>query len=180
MFWLLACADPGEPELLLTGWEYEWEQLSHRVSYVRVGLEPDSSLDLGLVGGDWSTGATFTDTPMYRVRYQEVTGAGVHVRRASTTLSIGPDQEATGEVEVDVSDVPAGDDLVAIINGFELNTGVQQGEGYPDDYNPAYGYTSNGFGITLGEVTRDGDTARVPVTGAVRWGPQDQIGRAHV
>lgn len=174
MVWLLACAGPGDPALVLTGWEYEWEQLSHRVSYVRVGIEPDSSLDLGLVGGDWSTGATFTDTPMYRVRYQEVSGSGVTILRDSVRLSVGPEPEETGTLTFDVAGIPPASSLVAVIGGFELDTGVAQGEDYPDDYNPAYGYTSNGFGIRLGEVTRDSDTATVPVTGSVRWGPQDR------
>ena len=92
---LLACA-PSDPELLLTGWEYEWEQLSHRVAFLRVGVEEDSSLSLGLIGGDWSTGTTFTDTPAYRVRYQRVAGRGLHIVRGTATFQVGPEPDFDG------------------------------------------------------------------------------------
>ncbi len=169
---LLGCAEPGEPVTLLTGWNYTWEELSHRVSYVRVGVEEDTSLTLGLVGGDWSTGASFVDTPHYRVRYQRVTG--VHVVRGVATLLVGPDPTATTSVELDASSLPEGAALAAVIDGFTIDTGVPQGPDYPAEYNPAYGYTSNGFGFTLGDAERDGDVVRVPVEATLRWGPQDR------
>ena len=50
---LVACA-PAEPELLLTGRAYEGEQLSHRVSYLSVGIEDFDDLrdDLDRALGD--------------------------------------------------------------------------------------------------------------------------------
>lgn len=171
---LLACAPAPEPELLLTGWQYEWEQLSHRVSFLRVGVEEDTSLSLGLVGGDWSTGATFTDTPLYRVRYQRVVGAGVQVVRGSATLEVGPEPDGSTTLVLDGADLPANASLVAVIDGFTLDTNVPQPDGYPADYDPAYGYTSNGFGLALGEPERDGTDVRIPVDATVRWGPQDR------
>jgi hypothetical protein len=171
---LLACAQPGDPVLLLTGWNYEWEELSHRVAYLRVGIQDDSSLALGLVGGDWSTGATFSDTPYYRVRYQEVTATDLQVFRGTATLLVGPDPVGTTTLELDAPDLPAGRSLVAIVNGFSIDTGIPQGPDYPADYDPSYGYTSNGFGFTLGEVEVDGDVLRVPVEARIRWGPQDR------
>ncbi len=171
---LLACAPSSEPEILLTGWEYEWEQLSHRVSYLRVGVEEDTSLSLGLVGGDWSTGTTFTDTPLYRVRYQRIEGAGIRIVRGAATLLVGPDPSGTTTLVLDGTDLPANASLVAVIDGFTLDTSVPQPDGYPDGYDPAYGYTSQGFGLALGEPERDGTDVRIPIDATVRWGPQDR------
>ena len=172
---LLACAAPlGDEAVLLTGWSYAWEQLSHRISYLEVGVGEDASLALGLVGGDWSTGATYADTPMYRVRYQRVRGADVPVLRGSAWLVLGPEPGGTATIELDVAGIPEDAELTAILNGFSIDTDVPRPEGYPEDYDPGHGYTSNGFAFALGEVDRDGDRARVDVEATVRWGPQDR------
>jgi len=171
---LLACGAPAGSELLLTGWEYEWEELSHRVSYLRIGVEEDSSLALGLVGGDWSTGATYVDTPHYRVRYQRITAPGLQVVRGSTSLQVGPEPTGATALVLDAADLPEDASLVAVINGFWLDTAVPQPDGYPADYDPAYGYTSNGFGLKLGPPERAGATVTVPIEATVRWGPQDR------
>lgn len=172
---LLGCTAPlGEEAVLLTGWTYAWEQLSHRISYLEVGLEEDASLSLGLVGGDWSTGATYADTPLYRVRYQRVRGADVAVLRGSVELVVGPEPDGSATLDLDAAGIPEDAELTAILNGFSIDTDVPQPEGYPEDYDPGHGYTSNGFGFALGEVERDGDRARVPVEATVRWGPQDR------
>lgn len=170
---LLACA-PGQPELLLTGWNYEWETLSHRISYLRIGVEDDSSLALGLVGGDWSTGATFTDVPYYRVRYQQVVGAGIRVVRGTARLQVGPEPEGQTTLVLDGADLPANATLVAILDGFSIDTDIPQSDDYPTEYDAGFGYASNGFGIALGDPERDGSAVQVPVTATVRWGPQDR------
>lgn len=171
---LLACAGSGEPELVMTGWAYEWEQLSHRISYLRVGIASDSSLRLGLVGGDWSTGASFTDTPMYRVGYQRFVATDLHVARGTATLLVGPDPSATTTLELPAPEGSESTEFTAVINGFSINTGIPQGPDYPADYDPAFGYTSNGFGFWLGDVERNGDTLSVPLEVLLRWGPQDR------
>ncbi|MDP2308229.1 MAG: hypothetical protein Q8P18_19580 [Pseudomonadota bacterium] len=170
---LPACA-PSEPELLLTGWNYEWETLSHRISYLRIGLKDDSSLELGLVGGDWSTGSTFTDVPYYRVRYQRVVGAGVQVVRGTATLQVGPEPDGSTTLVLDGMDLPPNATLVAVIDGFSIDTDVPQSDEYPPDYDAAFGYASNGFGLSLGDPERDGSDVRIPVAATIRWGPQDR------
>jgi hypothetical protein len=170
---LLGCAS-GEPEVLLTGWNYEWEELSHRIAYLRVGVDDETRLSLGLKGGDWSTGATFVDTPHYRVRYERVTSAGLTVLRGTATLLVGPEPTGSTTLTIDAGDLPAGRNLVAVIDGFSLDTDAPQPEGYPADYDPALGYASNGFGVALGDVSRDGDSLQIPVDVTVRWGPQDR------
>ena len=168
---LLGCSPASQETLLLTGWAYEWEELSHRVSYVRVGIEPDTSLRLGLIGGDWSTGEAFTDAPTYRVRYQRVSTAKADFAVATARVEVGPDGEADTEVTVVV---PERGEVVALLDGFTLATDVPQSDDYPSDYNPAYGYTSTGFGFSLGGPTRSGDSVTVPVHARVGWAPQDR------
>ena len=60
------------------------------------------------------------------------------------------------------------------LNVFAIDTHVEQDAGYPADYDPALGYTSNGFGFMLGEPTSSGGTLSVDVTATVRWAPQDR------
>jgi hypothetical protein len=170
---LLACAPSPEETLVLTGWRYSWQELSHRVAYLRVGLEDDSSLALGLVGGDWSTGEQFSDAPDYAVRYARVVSPHVTSARGEAAFEVGPEQVADATIEVDAAALGDGE-LVALLDGFEIDTDVPQPDGYPADYDPGLGYTSNGFGFAVGEPERDGDVVRVPVTATVRWGPQDR------
>lgn len=174
LFSLLGCAG-GEPStaLVLTGWEYRWERLSHRIGYLRTELEQDSSLQLGLLGGDWSTGEAASDTPSWAVRYARVTARDVAFREGDVTFVIGPGW--TGE---DVIRIPAGDladrpTLVPLLQGFTIDPAVEQAADYPD-YNNAYGYTTQGFAFALGEPEWEGEDLLIPVTATVRWSPQDR------
>ncbi len=169
---LSGCAGDPSHAVVLTGWDYTWETLSHRVGYLRADLAQDTSLRLGLIGGDWSTGESATDIPNYRIRYEDVTAEGVAFAEASTTFYVGPDPEGTATVRV--PDVPDGRHMIGLIQGFTLNCDTPQSDGYPADYPARYGYTSNGFGFELGEPVRDGADVDVPVTATVRWGPQDR------
>lgn len=170
---LTACgpATTGEA-LVLTGWEFHWEDLSHRVSLVRVGLEQDSTLQLGLIGGDFSTGQTMVDTPHYRVRFQRVRAPGLRAWEGRAVFDVGPEGGSSGTVRVEAPGVDG--DLVAVLQGFAINTDVPQPAGYPADYDPGYGYTSAGFGVLLGDPVVGTDTVEVPVELALRWAPQDR------
>lgn len=173
---LSGCAHGEESDaLVLSGWSYGWEDLSHRISYLRFGLEQDSSVSLGLVGGDWSTGETATDTPGWRARYERVRTTEAAFAFGTLDLEVGPEGVAEGELLVPApAELTGREGLVALLSGFEIDTDVPQGPDYPDDYDPGHGYTSNGFGFALGEPTVEGDGVRVPVTATVRWGPQDR------
>lgn len=169
---LLGCAPVGEG-VVTTGWSYAWETLSHRIGYLRAAVNQDTSLDLGLVGGDWSTGETGTDTPSYRVRYETVRARGVAFAEGTVTVDVGPDGVADTTLHLD--EAPAGRHLTALVQGFALDCDVPQPDGYPADYPARYGYTSSGFGVTLGEpVADDAGGVDVPVRAAVRWAPQDR------
>lgn len=174
LFVLLAACSPGETgkALVLTGWEFHWAQLSHRISLLRVGLNQDSTLDLGLVGGDFSTGETMVDTPGYRVRFERVEARGLQAWEGAATFDVGPDGLLSDSLSIDT---PGWDGPVAaFLQGFSIDTSVPQPEGYPDDYDPGHGYTSAGFGVLLGEPWQGREAVEVPVELVVRWAPQDR------
>lgn len=173
ILFLLACSASENEAFLLTGWHYEWELLSHRVSLLRAGVEPDSSLQLGLVGGTWSTGEEGSDTPFYTMRVEHVRTPDAWFQTGTIDLSVGP--EGSAQATIDVADeLPETDGLVAFIRGFTINTDVEQSADYPDNYDPSYGYTSQGFGFGLGTPVRSGGQIQVPVEASVRWAPQDR------
>lgn len=168
---LLGCASEPSRALVLTGWSYDWALLSHRIGYLRTDLEQDSRLHLGLIGGDWSTGESASDTPSYRVRYADVSASGVAFAEGVVSMTVGPAAEGTTTLVIE--DAPEGAHLSAFLQGFTLNCDTPQSADYPD-YPARYGYTSNGFGFALGEPVRSGADVSVPVTATVRWGPQDR------
>ena len=172
---LLAGCSPADPvhALILTGWEYEWDLLSHRISLLRVDLKQDATVDLGLIGGTYTTGEEGTDTLRYRLGYSDIGVPGAVVTEASATWIMGPQSTDTATVS---AAAPEGcdDQIAAYLNGFAIDTDVEQDAAYPADYDPALGYTSNGFGFTLGAPTSSAGTLSVDVTATVRWAPQDR------
>lgn len=171
---LAGCGGHEERVLLLTGWDYEWETLSHRVAYLRADLAQDSSLGLGLVGGSFSTGEEGADVPHYRVRFADATVPASAWGEATATLEVPPEGTVQGTVHLSLPDAGPKDEVVAVINGFWIDTDVPQGDDYPADYPARWGYTTKGFALALGQPVASGDGVDVPVTVTVRWATQDR------
>jgi hypothetical protein len=173
---LLACSPgPEDSAAVLTGWNYGWRDLAHRISLLRVDLAEDGSAELGLVGGDWSTGETASDEATFRITHTMVTTGSAAFARGTVEIIVGPEGEADGEIVLDAADLPERGDLRALLSGFTIVTDVEQtSPEYPTDYDPAYGYTPTGFGFAVGRPVRSGDSVRIPVTARVGWGPQDR------
>jgi hypothetical protein len=177
-FLALACAKTGgdsslpesEPisgptHTIWAGWNHTWGMLSHRASYIQVESGTGETASSGIVGGDWSTGDTWTDDVEYRIHQQHVTGEVLQVELGSATLIVGPEGTDGTSVDIDMSDA-----AVVVLQGFEFNTDIDQSEDYPEGYDPALGYTSRGFGMGV-SLSEDG---RVDVTASVHWGPRDR------
>ena len=165
-----ACVGPRideepTPALVWSGWNHTWSMLSHRVSRIRTVLEPDETLSLGIVGGDWSTGESFSDDVTYRMHYQRITGPGLLVEHGETPIEVGPDGHATATASTTLT----APDLV-VLRGFDINTDAEQPDGYPDNYDPAHGYTSRGFGFSVGAPVN----GSFEVSATLRWAPQDR------
>lgn len=162
---------------IYAGSSYDWDQLSHRLALARTVMNEDGSAELGMIGGDWSTGGSFSDFPYYRIRTQSVTAKGFAVVHGETTFTLaGTDGEATQSVTVTDATVAGMRDQIVVLRGYEIDTDVTQSDpSYPTaTYDPALGYTSRGFGFRLGEASTDGDDVSFDVTAALRWGPLDR------
>jgi len=171
-FLALACSgksDTAEPDgdthTIWAGWNHQWGLLSHRVSLIRVKAGEDGSAESGILGGDWSTGESWSDDVNTRIHQQAVTADGLEVTTGEVSITVGPD----GEASVPVPDAVG--DLV-VLQGFEIDTDlpliVDPGTDAPD-YDPRLGFTSRGFGMALSE----GESGW-QATATVRWGPRDR------
>jgi hypothetical protein len=158
----LADAEP-EVDTIWSGWNHTWSALSHRVSVVAVRAGSGETAESGILGGDWSTGESWSDDVGYRIHQQDIETSQLTINQGQTELMVGPDGTVSG-----LSGIEGSPDLV-VLQGFEINTDVPQSADYPDDYDPALGYTSRGFGMSVTLV--DG---QVEATADVRWGPRDR------
>jgi len=158
-------AEEPTPFTVWSGWNHTWEMLSHRVSLIRVKATSDSTAESGILGGDWSTGATWSDSVGYRIHSQTISSHQLSAQQGETILTIGPEGTASTMVDIDGFDA----DLV-LLSGFEITTDIEQPDEYPSDYDPALGYTSRGFGMSV-SLNPNGN---VDVQGSVRWGPRDR------
>ena len=167
MFFILVACTP--PEFVTTqvwsGFHYEWEELSHRLSLVQATLNDDGSMDMGMIGGDWSTGELFSDLPQFRMHQQEISDSGFRAVHGKSTLTLFSDQKSTVELPL------AENKTQLILRGFSINTDIAQSADYPLDYNPAHGYTASGFEVA-GEA--DSEKGIAYLHAQVDWGPQDR------
>ena len=105
----------GESHIVWAGWNHQWGLLSHRISLVRVKAGEDGSAESGILGGDWSTGESWSDDVNVRVHQQSVTTSALEFTSGEVSITVGPDGEAT----VPIPDA-AGDYVV--LQGFEIDT----------------------------------------------------------
>ncbi len=138
------------------GFELHWEWFNHRISYLKMRpaerrkCQPDS-LEAGFIGGSFSTGLYFEDTPHISYRYQPVQSSSpdqMAASRVTLTMDIGPSGVARGSRELprEALALERYDQVIALIEGVSFHTGVEQADDYPKNYNPANGYTMRGIG----------------------------------
>lgn len=167
-------ADSGAPAttgVVWAGWNHTWERLSHRVSAERAILNDDGSAELGMVGGDWSTGADNIDFPNFRMHHTSVTARGFEVVHGASEMMLGPDGTLTIRETITAPELTALDNQIVVLRGIDITTDVPQDPEYGTDYDPSLGYCTNGFVMTVGSPTISGDSLDFDVTGTVRWGP---------
>jgi hypothetical protein len=156
------------------GFGYEWETLSHRLSLLKGMMTETGGAEVGMIGGDWSTGATWSDVPSFRLHTQAVKSSQVHVVHGATVLSMDRNEETLVSEELAIPAGLEGENASVVLRGIRLNADVPQGEDYPSNYDPALGYTSSGLRYGVGDATVEADMVSFPVTGQLFWGPQDR------
>lgn len=150
-----ACADAVVPHRF----GFRWELVNHRVSkwdlqLTEAGREDcrPRMLETEVVGGTFSTDDS--DTPTLKYAFQDRTADSSQrfgTARRSLNLTISPEGVAEGTKTLDRADLnlehfPR---IVAFIDGFRFDTDIEQPESYPEDYNPAHGYTLHGVGASV-------------------------------
>jgi len=173
LLWSLGCQTPdGDTELTADPlacssfvvphqFGFEWTLLNHRVSVWENRLTPlgqdtcmGDALDVTVIGGDFSTGERFDDDPTVRFGYQPIvqeTSGALGASRLSVEITLPPPGLATRHMTIDRTQhhLLAYPTIHALIEGFSFRTDVEQNDDYPDNYDPAHGYTSRGLGIAL-------------------------------
>lgn len=162
---------PSDTSVVWAGWNHTWERLSHRISAERAILNPDGSAELGMVGGDWSTGADDIDFPNYRMHHSAVTARGLEVLHGQTDMMLGPDGSLTLTESLEAATIAALPNQVVVLRGIDILTDVPQDPEYGTDYDPSLGYCSRGFALRVGAPSVDGDRLDFDISGTVRWGP---------
>ena len=167
MFLLLLGCQPPEftTSKLWSGFHYEWETLSHRISLHQAQLHEDGSITMGMIGGDWSTGELFSDLPSFHMYQQEISDPEISVLYGETTIALYADQPQEITIELEAGAIGIA------LQGFRIDTDVAQSEEYPPEYNPAHGYTASGYTISL---EPDLDNRQANLLAQVNWGPQDR------
>jgi hypothetical protein len=155
----------GPTHTIWSGWNHTWGFLSHRVSLIQVKAGDGQQAESGMVGGSWSTGEAWSDDVNYRIHQQNITGNVIEVEHGETHMTVGPEGVAAATSIASIDDVQ-----LVVLRGFEINTDTEQSDDYPEDYDPALGYTSRGFGMSV-EQTGDSE---ITATTHLRWGGRDR------
>ena len=151
--------------ILWSGFHYEWENLSHRISLVHTQLHDDGSTTMGMIGGDWSTGDVFSDTLGFRMHMQEISDPYFRTINGETTLLLSSDEPATQDININEESVGM------VLRGMHITTDIPQLDDYPDNYNPAHGYTAEEISFT---ILPDIDSHTASLTAQIDWSPQDR------
>lgn len=175
-----ACNDKDDkgpaPVVVTTELTVSWDFYPHRLSVLELALEPSSGASGGELhaqcdGGDFG----ILDTPRARYGFSVWRSSRLRAVPGSVELEITPSSQVNGEpfsAEQEVR-VPAGPletagALAAFVRGYRISTDEYEVpppfETDPDlPYDPAYGYTTSGVGISLGTPQMLGDEIALTV-----------------
>lgn len=169
---LLACASGPEVEAtLLSGFSLEWDALSHRISSLDLALEPDGAGEMGLIGGDWSTGENASDFPLWSMQRSWIRTTEASFAYASGPLSLQAPFEGRLSLSVESEDLALHPELDAVISALRVRADVPQTEDFPEDYDPADGWPVLALSVEVLEVRRTDTGAEVELAARFEPGP---------
>lgn len=167
---LLACSPgPVVEAQLLGGFTLEWAELSHRVSSLDVALPAEGGGELGLIGGDWSTGENASDHPLWEMQRAAMQTGRASFASASASLELVAPFEDRVTLDVKDEDLALHPELDAVISLLRVRADVPQGEDFPEDYDPADGWPVLALALAVEEVRRTDAGAEVDLR--VRFEP---------
>jgi len=178
-----ACASPvsEEPIVLWEGYRYDWEELSHRIAYLRSSVgAPDAAgvfpAELGIIGGNFSTGGFGADVPMWTMTWLEVDSQHVQVAQGTLPFAIGPTGRAELQGELDLAALGMEDWPVVTValRGVTFDTDVPPEPGADPDYDVSHGWTPQRLGAGVGDMSRTGDLVSFDAWMEFKAGPLDR------
>jgi hypothetical protein len=152
---------------------FRWEKLNHRFSRWNVAYDTPSdnpcdaqNLETAIVGGAFSMGDQKTDNPAlhYGFRRQSADQPNaVGAARRSVDVTLEGDGLVEQSKTFDRSDLNLEhyDRVVPLIEGFGFTTDVDKPDDYPDDYDPAHGYTLRRFGASVATAELTDESLRI-------------------
>lgn len=152
-----ACASALVPHRL----GFAWEDLNHRISVFDATLEPETAcvpetVRSRIIGGDFTTGdaLNISDDAFLRMGVSRVDTTpdvlGAHRLRIPVRIAGGAVAEGSLTLDREEIALRGYGEIIALVGGIQFDTNVPGIEDYPEDYDPAHGYTSRGFGAAVG------------------------------
>ncbi|MCO4773060.1 MAG: hypothetical protein KDA24_23705 [Deltaproteobacteria bacterium] len=172
----------SEPIALWQGVRYDWEDLSHRIAYLRSAVSApaaDGSLDaqLGIIGGNFSTGGFGSDIPSWTMSWMAVDSDLIQVAEQDVTFAIGPDGRTEQALEIDLAALGLDQwpNHHVVLRGVTYDTDVPPEPGADPSYDVSHGWTPQALGAGLsGTPERTGDTLAVGAWMEFKAGPLDR------
>ena len=172
---------PGETAVLMEGYHYHWDQLSHRISYLKAGVgvpDDDGSAvgHLGLLGGPWSDGRRFVDLPSYGLGYAHLQSSEVTAWYGHVPLRIPSGGRIEEPVSVSLSDLdlPQREHWLVALAGFCFDTDVP-GEGdFNNGYDPVDGWAIKDLAVGISPALATESTVDFVAAAELRGGTIDR------
>jgi hypothetical protein len=147
------------------GFDYSWERLSHRVSFLRSGLgpaSPDGSflVEQGMIGGPWSLSTALPEVVNYRSPWWWVQSDSLHSHHGTIDLEVGQSGLAREDVSIDLESfgLAPSDAVTVALAGISFDMDVPQNADFPSQYDPAEGWTPQMIGAGIDNISHvDGD-----------------------
>ena len=177
---LSGCTGDPQRAVLWEGFGYSWDLLSHRIAFLRAGVAPQGpeavEAQLGIIGGPWSTGGMLTDQPSYLLRWREVESRYFRTaaRDWAMTIPAGGLQMETVRLEFNELGFLGSGSYAVALQGVEWDTDIPQTEDFPGDYNPADGWTPQGFGAGVEFLSSDEEGVELSLWSHFKAGPLDR------
>jgi len=182
------CAAGPVSEGWISLWEghsYTWEDLSHRIAFLRAGVDLPSgdgsfNADLGILGGSWADGRNYRDHPSYSLSHSRVRSDDLVAWYDEVPILLGPEGRSSAEVVVDLAtvDLPQREHWAIAMRGICMDTDVDFLPGYDGSYSGDEGWTPRGLGAQLSPLSHDRKARLLSFTATAHFRP-GRLDRVH-
>ena len=145
---------------LWEGHSYSWDDLSHRIAFLRAGVDMPTEggafvADLGILGGSWADGRHYRDHPNYTLGHSRVRSEELVAWYDEVPLVIGPGGRAEVTVDIDLADLdlPERRHWAIALRGICMDMDVPFLPGYEGSYTGDEGWTPQGFGALVSPLS---------------------------